>query len=47
MNTKVIELKTCYSIPRAERIHLQQSLHLLLSVSLEAGFDDWEEGEEL
>lgn len=45
MNRKVA--KTLYTAPVVEVLEFPQALNLLVSVSIEAGFDDWEEGEEL
>lgn len=45
MNRQVI--KAPYTAPLAELIAIAQPLHLLVSVSVEAGIDDWEEGDEL
>lgn len=40
-------MKRFYCMPLAELIQLAQPLNLLVSVSMEGGIDDWEEGEEL
>lgn len=45
MNKQVI--KAPYTAPLAELIAIAQPLPLLVSVSVEAGFDEWEEGDEL
>lgn len=45
MNRQII--KAPYIAPMAEVITIPQALNLLVSVSVEAGFEDWEEGEEL
>lgn len=50
MNIKVkmsIKKKQCYFAPSIERMHLAQPLNLLVSVSMEGGIEDWEEGDEL
>lgn len=45
MNTRAI--KSDYMSPVAEITLLPMSMHLLVSFSADAGFEDWEEGEEL
>lgn len=45
MNAKMI--KEFYTAPVAEMILLPMPMNLLVSVSIDAGFEDWEEGEEL
>lgn len=39
--------KVSYLAPKVELIRLQRPLHLLVSVSVEADFEDWELGDEL
>lgn len=39
--------KVSYLAPKVELIRLQRPLHLLVSVSIEADFEDWELGDEL
>lgn len=41
------EIKAPYTAPIIEMLQIPQSLNLLVSVSVEAGIEDWEEGEEL
>lgn len=45
MNRQVV--KTLYTAPLAELVAIPHPLQLLASVSVEGGFEDWEEGEEL
>lgn len=45
MNAPII--KQMYTAPVAELFLCHQPLNLLVSVSADAGFEDWEEGEEL
>lgn len=45
MNAKMI--KEFYTAPVVEMILLPMPMNLLVSVSIDAGFEDWEEGEEL
>ena len=45
MNKEVI--KAPYIAPIAELVRVSQPLNLLVSVSIEAGIEDWEEGDEL
>lgn len=40
-------IRAPYTAPVAEAIDLPQPMNLLVSVSADAGFEDWEEGEEL
>lgn len=42
-----VQNKQCYVAPLVEPIHLPSPLRLLVSISVEAGIEDWEEGEEL
>lgn len=42
-----IKIKRAYKAPKTQVLFLRSPLNLLVSVSAEAGFDDWEEGEEL
>lgn len=46
MNRRKV-MKQIYITPIAEIIPFAQSLNLLVSVSVEAGIEDWEEGDEL
>lgn len=41
------EMKLCYKAPIVELIVCYQPLNLLVSMSGSAGFEDWEEGDEL
>lgn len=41
------EIKLPYVAPVAELFAIPQTLNLLVSVSTEAGIEDWEEGDEL
>lgn len=40
-------IKQAYMVPKVEVFYLRNSLSLLVSVSTEAGFEEFEEGEEL
>lgn len=40
-------IKYSYSKPIVEKFPLQQALNLLVSVSMDASIEDWEEGDEL
>lgn len=45
MNAQIMKLP--YSAPEIELMPLAQPLNLLVSVSMESGFDEWEEGDDL
>lgn len=42
-----IKDKQPYVAPSVDLLRLQRPLHLLVSVSAEAGFVEWEEGDDL
>lgn len=42
-----MEHKRQYIAPSVELVRLKQPLNLLVSVSMESGFEEWEEGDEI